>query len=135
MKLWGKCLFLSIPVILYVSRVMQPSQVFADWPTVGANTSRTSWTTEQVKLAQRQNEQVVWYRPIEAYIPENVQIIAANNLLYIATARGLYALNAATGAIAWRYDTEMPLGNSPTIFTRFVGKSVAYFAGFDRKVH
>lgn len=93
---------------------------------VAANPQRTSWTSEQVTG----NLHVEWYRPIEAYISQNVQIIAANGLLYIATSGGLYALDAVTGAVTWRYDTSMPLGNSPT-----VDGNVLYVGGYDRKLH
>ncbi len=97
-----------------------------DWTMVAANPQRTSWTSEEVSG----DLHVEWYRPIEAYIPQHVQIITANGLLYISTARGLYALRANTGAVAWRYDTEMPLGNSPT-----VANGIVYVGGFDRKLH
>lgn len=98
----------------------------SDWPMVAANPERTSWVQEEVAG----NLHVEWYRPIEAYIPQNVQIIASNGLLYISTARGLYALNAANGEVVWRFDTELPLGNSPTVFDGTV-----YVGGFDRKIH
>ncbi len=98
----------------------------AEWPTVAANPQRTSWTPEEAYG----NFNVEWYRPIEAYISQNTQLIAANGLIYVSTARGLYALNAATGATAWRFDTELPLGNSPT-----VASGILYVGGFDRKIH
>ncbi len=93
---------------------------------VAANPQRTSWTDEEVCG----NLAVEWYRPIEAYIPQNVQIIASNGLLYVSTARGLYALDAVSGATVWRYDTELPLGNSPT-----VSDGVVYVGGYDKKLH
>ena len=96
------------------------------WPMVAANPQRTSWSPEEVSG----NLRVEWYRPIEAYIPQNVQVIAANGLLYLATARGLYALDAANGDVVWRYDTELPLGNSPTVVD-----GVVYVGGHDRKLH
>lgn len=106
-----------------------------EWNTVAGNPQRTSWTPEEVS-GQLTLE---WYRPIEAYIPQNVQIIAANGLLYISTSRGLYALYATdpdgagpiqAGDVKWRYDTELPLGNSPTVVN-----GVAYVGGYDRKIH
>ncbi len=97
-----------------------------DWEMVAANPQRTSWTPEEVSG----NLHVEWYRPIEAYIPQHVQIITANGLVYISTARGLYALRANTGAVAWRYDTEIPLGNSPTVVN-----GIVYVGGLDRKLH
>src|SRR4051812_43451895 len=43
-----------------------------EWPMLAANPQRTSWTPEEV----RGNLSVVWYRPIEPYIPYKVQPIA-----------------------------------------------------------
>jgi outer membrane protein assembly factor BamB len=110
---------------IYLPIVLAPFDT-GSWPMVAANPQRTSWVSEQVSG----NLNVVWYRPIEAYIPENVQIITANGMLYIATARGLYALRADNGEIVWRFDTQMPLGNSPTVV-----KGVIYIGGYDRKIH
>ncbi len=104
-----------------------PAQAGADdWPMAGANPQRTSWTAEEV----RGRLKPVWYKQFEPYISQKVQIIAANNMLYIATARGLYALDADTGAERWVYPTELPLGHSPT-----VSNGVVYVGGFDHKLH
>ena len=97
-----------------------------DWPMAGANPQRTSWNTEEV----RGKLKPIWYRPIEPYIAENVQIIAAYGLLYVSTARGLIALDAETGNLRWNYPTELPLGHSPTI-----DGGVAYVGGLDHKLH
>jgi len=96
------------------------------WSTVAANPQRTSWTPEEVTGRLH----VEWYRPIEAFIQPRVQIIAWNGILYLATGSGLYALRADNGQVIWRYDTEMPVGNSPT-----VENGVVYFGGHDRKLH
>lgn len=114
-----------LPLIRHEMPALPPAGS-GDWATVAANPQRTSWTPEEVTGQMR----VAWYRPIEAYIPQNSQIIAAGGLLYISTAKGLYALNAANGALAWRFDTDMPLGNSPT-----VAGGVVYVGGYDRKLH
>jgi outer membrane protein assembly factor BamB len=52
---------------------------------VAANPERTSWTPEQVSG----NLNLIWYRPVEAYISQNVQLIAAHGLIYVATATRL----------------------------------------------
>ncbi len=98
----------------------------ADWVTAGANAQRTSWVSEEV----RGGVSPVWYRPIEPYISQNVQIVAAEGKVFISTARGLYALNAATGQTEWVYATEIPLGHSPTY-----DNGVLYVGGFDRRLH
>ena len=97
-----------------------------NWHMAGANLQRTSWVAEEVAG----NFKPVWYRVIEPYISQNVQVVAGDGLLYLSTARGLYAFNAADGATAWVYPTEMPLGHSPTY-----DKGVLYVGGFDRKLH
>lgn len=96
------------------------------WSTVAGNPQRTSWVPEEVTG----NVHIEWYRPIEAFIPQNTQIIASDGLLFISTAKGLYALNAATGALAWRFDTELPLGHSPTVVA-----GIVYVGGYDRQLH
>ncbi len=97
-----------------------------DWYTVGGNAARTSWVNGEV----RGTLTPIWYKPFEAYIPPRVQIITTNGMLFVATANGLYALNAANGNECWVYPTEYPLGHSPTVVD-----GVAYVGGFDRKVH
>ena len=87
---------------------------------------RTSWTPEEVGPPLRP----VWYRVIEPYISMNVQVIAAQGKLFLATARGLYAFSAADGTTQWVYPTEMPLGHSPTY-----DNGVLYVGGFDHRLH
>lgn len=121
------CLFGLILVTQRDETAVPPvSAGTAEWPMVAANPQRTSWTPEEVRGSLRPE----WYKPFAAYIPPYVQIIAANNTLYISTANGLYALHAATGAEKWVYPTEMPLGNSPTIHN-----GVAYVGGLDNKIY
>ena len=118
---------LFLPVVsANLSGPYTPPSGGAGWPTVAGNNERTSWTAEAV-TGQLQIE---WYRPIEAYIPQNVQLIASDGLIFVSTARGLIALHAGNGSVYWRFDTELPLGNSPT-----VSSGVVYVGGYDRKLH
>lgn len=110
--------------VAYLPVIISPSE--NEWAMAAANPERTSWTPEEVrgKLFPQ------WFKPFDAYILPRVQIIAADGLLYVSTAAGLYALDANTGSQVWVYPTEMPLGHSPTIHN-----GVAYVGGFDRKIH
>ncbi len=111
----------------YLPALQRPAALAAaSWPMAGANPQRTSWTSEEV----RGQLHPVWFRPIEPFIPSKAQIIAANDLLYVSTAKGIYALRADTGALAWAYPTEMPLGHSPTIHG-----DTLYVGGFDHRLH
>jgi outer membrane protein assembly factor BamB len=102
----------------------------AEWPMLGANPQRTSWTLEEV----RGGLGVQWYRPLEPFIPYKVQPIAANGKIYVSTSRGLYAFNATNGNLDWVYPTESPLGHSPTIAT-VNGRSTAYVGSYDHKLY
>lgn len=124
---------LALPLLLGIfitgQRGKRPSTISAgraEWPMVAANPQRTSWTPEEVRGQLRPE----WYKPFEAFIPPHVQIIAANNTLYISTASGLYAIDSTTGSQKWVYPTEMPLGHSQQF-----SNGVAYVGGLDNKIH
>ncbi|HTP11325.1 MAG TPA: hypothetical protein VMP08_23895, partial [Anaerolineae bacterium] len=86
---------------VYLPFIARPSDE-KSWPMAGANPQRTSWTAEEVRGALRPE----WYRVVDSYIPAKVQIVAANNTLFVSTANGLYALDAQTGATRWVYATD-----------------------------
>lgn len=109
----------------------EPTQVTgSDWAMAGANPARTSSVSEGVNPRNEINFGVKWYRPIEAYIGQHVQLITARNKVYVSSSKGLYALNYLTGDIEWRFDTYSPLGHSPTIDGNRI-----YFGSFDRRVY
>ncbi|HSJ52969.1 MAG TPA: hypothetical protein VLC52_04410, partial [Anaerolineae bacterium] len=89
----------TVATLVLFGFVLPPCQAQQEpaWSMAGANPQRTSWTPEEV----RGNLYPHWYRPIEPYIQAKVQLIAANGLIYVSTAKGLYALDAEDGAIAW----------------------------------
>ena len=97
-----------------------------DWPMLAGNPQRTSWNTEEV----RGNLAVEWYVTINAKIVQDNQVIAADNKIFVATTKGLFAFNASSGAFLWVYGTEMPLGNVPTY-----ANGVLYVGGYDRRIH
>ncbi len=101
--------------------------VGTDWPMAGANPERTSRNAAVVNPGALAP---AWSTVIAPHILNKTQIIAANDTLYISTAKGLYGLYANTGAQKWFYPTSMPLGNSPTVY-----KGVAYVGGFDNQLH
>lgn len=114
------------PTTIYLPVVKREIDSGTEWSTVAGNPQRTS----AIKTSVTGNLHVEWYRPIQAYIPQNAQLIAAADQIFVTTSRGLYALNATSGNVNWQFDSDMPIGNSPT-----VQDNVVFFAGFDRKVH
>jgi hypothetical protein len=97
--------------------------VEAEWSMAGANVQRTGYVTEEITG----NMNPRWYRPIEPYISQNVQLIAWDGKIYVTTARGCTAFSRRNGDLLWVYPTELPLGHSPAIVD-----GVVYVAGFDQ---
>ncbi|KKQ85139.1 MAG: hypothetical protein UT08_C0010G0066 [Candidatus Woesebacteria bacterium GW2011_GWB1_38_8] len=103
------------------------AQTSAEWYMAGANPQRTSWVTSGI-IPNPNN--LVWWKTFSAFIPHKVQIIGSGDFVYVSAADGLHALRYDTGAEAWLYRTDMPVGHSPTIVN-----NVAYFGAYDRKIH
>lgn len=97
-----------------------------DWPMAGADPSRSSWTPQTLPG----NIKAEWVKPVTPYVSQHVQVIGAENKVFLSTAAGLYAFDANTGTEVWIYPTELPLGHSPTYSDGFL-----YVGGMDRKMH
>lgn len=110
------------------------AQTSGEWYMAGANPQRTSWLSpaQPDLTGQLPNGglNVEWYVPLEPYIDQKVQLITANDKVYVSTAKGLYVFNYQNGQLAWRFNTELPLGHSPTV----IGNKV-YVAGHDKRVY
>ena len=115
-----------LPLVQSLALPTPPPVSNADWAMLAGNPQRTSWSTAEV----RGDLDVEWFVTINAKMVREPQIIAADNKVFLATNKGVFAFNAATGATLWVYGTEMPLGHAPTYANGFV-----YAAGFDRRVH
>ena len=134
-----------------INQVSPPSDT--DWYTVAANPQRTSWVSTEVRNTLKPE----WFYRIPFYVSQKVQSIITNNTVYIASSKGLYALNTqgvsfdgttreanTSTALKWIYCTstqtkitsgdcganELPLGNSPTVIN-----GIAYVGGFDKRIH
>jgi hypothetical protein len=103
-----------------------PAGTRADWPMAGANPQRTSWVNENLPGGI----QTTWVKPIEAFVSHHVQVIGADNKVFVSTSHGLYAFDADTGTQLWVYPTDLPLGHSPTF-----ANGVVYVGGMDRRLH
>ena len=93
------------------------------WVTAGANPQRTSWVPDAAPGAL----EVIWVKPVEPYISQKVQIIAAAGKLFLSTARGLYAFDADTGPIfgctppAFRWATRRPMPTGAFTWAAWIG--------------
>jgi len=130
MGLKSVVLFLSICILSIALTDGVYAQDSSNWYMAGANPQRTSWIPEEINPQDYNSYGVIWYRPIEAYIDQKVQIVTGYGNLYLSTSKGLYALDASTGEEVWRFDSELPLGHSPTVINNTV-----YVGSYDHKVY
>ncbi len=110
--------------------LIMPRAVSADWPMAGANPARTSWVNETLPDVIKTQ----WVKPLYSHVPQRVQVIGAENKVYVSTSMGLYAFDAATGADVWTYPTALPLGHSPTYVSEG-GIGYLYVGGLDKRIH
>ncbi|MCL5411308.1 MAG: PQQ-binding-like beta-propeller repeat protein [Patescibacteria group bacterium] len=116
-----------------------------EWSMAGANPQRTSHVDSTVENQTEIKGQLnpEWYKKIDPYIPGKVQVIAASDILYVSTSRGLYAYDVNSTNLKWIYCTstqtastnpcsenELPLGHSPTYYNGTI-----YVGGYDKKIH
>ncbi len=115
---------------IFLPLIAQPSPRVprgpGEWPMVGANPERTSWTATEVKG----DLDAEWFVHFDAYISQKIQIIAAADKLFISAADGLHALDSNTGNELWFFPTSLPLGNSPTY-----SEGIVYVGGLDRNLY
>lgn len=114
-------LFLTLGIF-----AVSPVKAQVNWPMAGANPERTSWTS--TSLAG--DIKTMWVKPITPYVSQHVQVIGAENKVFVSTADGLYAFDANTGQDLWKYPTQLPLGHSPTYDNGYL-----YVGGLDKKLH
>lgn len=105
--------------------VLQAQTDQANWYTAGANSRRSSHVTEEIKGKLYAE----WSLPIKPYIPQRVQIIAVDGVLYIATTEGILAINSSTQTKKWDFASEAIM-QSPTVIN---GK--VYFGSMDHKLY
>lgn len=127
-------LTIIVLTLVFYKHTTFPSPTFAQstespedtWPMAAGNPQRTSYTLEEV----RGQLYPQWYKPIEPFISTKIQPIIANDTIFVATAKGLYAFSTVDGSQRWVYPTEMPLGHSPTYIN-----GTLYVPGLDHKIH
>ncbi len=100
------------------------------WPMAGANPARTSW----VSSSMPDNIATQWVKPITPYVSQKIQVIGAEDKVFVSTSAGLYAFNATNGDDVWQYPTALPLGHSPTYMLES-GVGYLYVGGLDKKIH
>ena len=73
-----------------------------DWPMSACNPQRTYRTEEDI----RGPFELAWVRYFpDAYVPHRVEPIVAGGTVYVASSKGVYALDAATGQEKWLFAT------------------------------
>lgn len=125
-------LFLNVLFLIFYSlslitvHAQTPTPEANSWPMAAHDPQRTSYSPEEIPGILN----VLWARPLDPYIPAKVQLIIANDIVYVSTSGGVYALDAVTGTVKWIFATEMPIGQSPTVYN-----GILYAGGMDGKLY
>jgi len=99
----------------------------ADWPMSACNPQRTYRTEEDI----RGPFELAWVRYFpDAYVPHRVEPIVAGGTVYVASSKGVYALDAATGQEKWLFATELPVGHAPS-----VAEGLVFVPGLDKRLY
>lgn len=137
-------LFLTLVLTtLYVVRYISNSSItnaselgaqttIPQWHMAGHDNERSSWE-KAGSFANTSNP--AWHKLIAPFIPSKAQLVtvagssSADDMIYVSTSEGLYALYAANGNTKWIYKS-FPVGHSPTYVN-----GVLYFGSLDKTVH
>lgn len=99
----------------------------ADWPMSACNPQRTARTEEEI----RGPFELAWVRFFaDAYVPHRVEPIVAGGVVYVASSKGVYAIDAATGSQKWLFATALPVGHAPS-----VAGGLVFVPGLDKRLY
>lgn len=101
-----------------------------NWPMFKGDTANTGFTDEQLQFPLK----LAWKHATEL-APNNPSSPAvADGVIYFASGRSLYAINAETGSMRWRYPAEEYM-TAVVKSSPLVGEDLVYFGGGDGKLY
>ena len=101
-----------------------------DWPMFKGDTAHTGYTEEQLTYPLK----LAWKFPTEI-IPNNPSSPAeSDGVIYMCAGRRMYAINAQTGSLKWRFPEEEAL-TTVIKSSPLVGEDLVYFGGGDGKLY
>jgi len=112
---------------LLIAACLSAQAAGADWPMSACNPQRTYRTEEDIRGPFK----LAWVRYfLDAYVPHRVEPIVVGGTVYIASSKGVYALDAASGREKWLFATPLPVGHAPS-----VAEGLVFVPGLDHHLY
>jgi alcohol dehydrogenase (cytochrome c) len=137
-----KCVRGSPGAFVGAAVALLASQLFAhaaraesgkEWATYGGDVANTRYSTlDQIKTSNVKNLKVAWAFPLGVLEGQETTPLIVDGTMYVTSPRGpkfVFALDAKTGAVKWRYAPEMPTDIAAAVCCGLVNRGVAYANG------
>ena len=104
-----------------------------EWTTYGGDPANTRYSVlDQINTTSVKDLKVAWAFPLGVLEGQETTPLVVDGTLYVTSPRGpkyVFALDAATGALKWRYAPEMPGDVAAAVCCGLVNRGVAYANG------
>jgi alcohol dehydrogenase (cytochrome c) len=104
-----------------------------EWTTYGGDVANTRYSTlDQIQTGNVKNLKVAWAFPLGVLEGQETTPLIVNETMYVTSPRGpkfVFALDAKSGAVKWRYAPEMPADIAAAVCCGLVNRGVAYANG------
>ena len=137
-----KCVRGSSRVLVGTATALLASQLFVqparaesgkEWTAYGGDVANTRYSTlDQIKSGNVKNLKVAWAFPLGVLEGQETTPLVVDGTMYVTSPRGpkfVFALDAKTGAVKWRYAPEMPADIAAAVCCGLVNRGVAYANG------
>lgn len=126
--MWAGCAF-----ALAIATAGTGSAMDEEWPTYSGNEARWQYSTlTRINRDNVENLSFAWARSLGNAHSQESNPIVVGDTLYVTSANGpahVMALDAATGALRWKVELEMPAGVQQYACCGVVNRGVAYSDG------
>jgi PQQ-dependent dehydrogenase (methanol/ethanol family) len=104
-----------------------------EWTTYGGDSANTRYSTlNQINAQTVKDLKVAWAFPLGVLEGQETTPLVVNGTMYLTSPKGpkfVYALDAQTGAMKWRYAPELPADVGTSVCCGLVNRGVAYANG------
>ena len=105
----------------------------SEWTTYGGDLANTRYSTlKTIDTRNVKDLKVAWAFPLGVLEGQETSPVIIDGTMYVTSPRGpkfVYALDAKTGAVKWRYAPEMPADIAAAVCCGLVNRGVAYSNG------
>jgi len=120
-------------VVLAGTAQLAMAQANNEWPTYGGDLSNTRYSSlSQINTKNVKQLRVAWMQSLGSLESQESTPLVVGDTMYVTTSTGpkyVFALNAKTGALKWKYEPEMPNDYFATVCCGLDNRGVAYANG------